>query len=176
MARKSTLKPNETQQGSAELGLMQPDSVGNISEQASSSEGNPLLTNSAKKPSTAAGSDQAGALPPGSVSRDNAEHYRWGDDCDGWHLVKDKQLSVIEEFMPPGAAEIRHHHERSQQFFYILNGEALIEINGENMLIPAGSGVRILPGTRHQIRNPSSSPMRFLVVSQPPSHGDRIDE
>jgi hypothetical protein len=22
------------------------------------------------------------------VSRENAEHYRWGDDCDGWHLVK----------------------------------------------------------------------------------------
>lgn len=111
-----------------------------------------------------------------SVSRDNAEHYRWGDDCDGWHLVKDPQLSVIEEFMPPGAAEIRHHHERSQQFFYILTGEVLMEINGENRLIAAGSGVRILPGTRHQIRNPSSGPVRFLVVSQPPSHGDRVDE
>ena len=111
-----------------------------------------------------------------SVSRDNAEHYRWGDDCDGWHLVKDTQLSVIEEFMPPGAAEIRHHHERSQQFFYILTGEVLMEINGENMLIAAGSGVRILPGTRHQIRNPSSGPVRFLVVSQPPSHSDRVDE
>ena len=113
---------------------------------------------------------------PDSVSRENAEHYRWGVDCDGWHLVKDKQLSVIEEFMPPGAAEVRHHHERSQQFFYILTGEVLMEINGENLLIPAGSGVRILPGTRHQIRNPSSSPVRFLVISQPPSRGDRIDE
>ena len=113
---------------------------------------------------------------PIAVSRDNAQHYRWGNDCDGWHLVKDKQLTVIEEFMPPGAAEIRHYHERAQQFFYILTGEVLMEINGENMLIPAGSGVRILPGTRHQVRNPSSSPVRFLVVSQPPSHGDRIDE
>jgi mannose-6-phosphate isomerase-like protein (cupin superfamily) len=111
-----------------------------------------------------------------SVSRENAEHYRWGVDCDGWYLVKDKQISVIEEFMPPGAAEIRHHHERAQQFFYILTGEVLMEINGENVLIPAGSGVRILPGTRHQIRNPSCSPVRFLVISQPPSHGDRIDE
>ena len=131
MARKSTLKPNETHQGSAELGLAQPDSVGDISEQASSSEGNSLVTNSTKKTSAAAGLDQAG-VPAASVSRDNAEHYRWGDDCDGWHLVKDKQLSVIEEFMPPGAAEVRHHHERSQQFFYILIGEALMEINGEN--------------------------------------------
>jgi mannose-6-phosphate isomerase-like protein (cupin superfamily) len=89
--------------------------------------------------------------------------------------VKDSELSVIEEFMPPGAAEIRHYHERSQQFFYILTGEVLMEINGENKLIAAGSGVRILPGTRHQIRNPSSGPVRFLVVSQPPSHDDRVD-
>lgn len=111
-----------------------------------------------------------------SVSRENAEHYRWGVDCDGWYLVKDTQVSVIEEFMPPGAAEVRHYHERAQQFFYILTGEVLMEINGENVLIPAGSGVRILPGTRHQIRNPSCSPVRFLVISQPPSHGDRIDE
>ena len=119
---------------------------------------------------------QATPPKPGCVSRENAEHYRWGVDCDGWHLVKDKQLSVIEEFMPPGAAEVRHHHERSQQFFYILDGEVLMEMNGENVLIPAGSGVRILPGTRHQIRNPSSAPVRFLVISQPPSHGDRINE
>jgi mannose-6-phosphate isomerase-like protein (cupin superfamily) len=118
----------------------------------------------------------AGPPKPAMVSRDNAEHYRWGVDCDAWYLVKDKQLSVIEELMPPGAAEIRHHHERAQQFFYILTGEVLMEINGENMLIHAGSGVRILPGTRHQIRNPSSSPVRFLVVSQPPSRGDRVDE
>ena len=98
---------------------------------------------------------------PNIVSRENAEHYRWGHECDGWHLVKDKQLSVIEEFMPPGAAEIRHYHEHSQQFFYILTGEVLMEINGENSLVPAGSGIRILPGTRHQIRNPSSGTVRF---------------
>ena len=42
---------------------------------------------------------------PFAISRENAEHYRWGVDCDGWHLVRDKNLSVIEEFMPPGAAE-----------------------------------------------------------------------
>ena len=127
-----------------------------------------------------AGPEQKNSRQPRSatvpVSRENAEHFRWGVDCDGWHLVRDKQLAVIEEFMPPGAAEIRHHHEHAQQFFYILTGEVLMEVNGENMLIPAGSGVRIMPGTRHQIRNPSSSPVRFLVISQPPSRGDRIDD
>jgi mannose-6-phosphate isomerase-like protein (cupin superfamily) len=111
-----------------------------------------------------------------AVSRENAEHYRWGVDCDGWHLVRDKNLSVIEEFMPPGSAELRHHHQHAQQFFYILDGEVLMEVNGENHLVSAGSGIRIPPGTHHQIRNPSSSAVRFLVISQPSSHGDRIDE
>jgi mannose-6-phosphate isomerase-like protein (cupin superfamily) len=110
------------------------------------------------------------------VSRENAEHYRWGVDCDGWHLVRDKNLGVIEELMPPGSAEIRHYHAHAQQFFYILDGEVLMEVDGENTLIPAGHGIRIMPGMRHQIRNPSSGPVRFLVISQPPSRGDRIDE
>lgn len=110
------------------------------------------------------------------VSRENAEHYRWGDDCDAWYLVKDPQLSVIEEFMPPGAAEIRHHHERAQQFFFILSGEVLMEMEGETTLVRAGSGIRVMPGKRHQIRNPSSVPVRLLVISQPMSHGDRINE
>ena len=127
-----------------------------------------------QEPSAAKHSASTGA-PPAVISRDNAEHYRWGVDCDAWYLVKDKQLTVIEEFMPPGAAEIRHHHERAQQFFYILNGEVLMEVDGENILIPAGSGIRILPGVQHQIRNPSSEAVRFLVVSHPPSRGDRIE-
>ena len=113
---------------------------------------------------------------PGRVSRENAEHYRWGHDCDAWYLVNDEQLSVIEEFMPPGAAEIRHHHLKAQQFFYILTGEVLIEIEGKTTLLPAGSGIRVMPGARHQIRNPSSVPVRFLVVSHPRSHGDRVDK
>ena len=146
------------------------DSADSLPNQAGSVEPGSI------EPGPVVASVRAGPPKPAIVSRDNAEHYRWGVDCDGWYLVKDKQLSVIEEVMPPGAAEIRHYHERAQQFFYILTGEVLMEINGENLLIPAGSGVRILPGTHHQIRNPSSSPVRFLVVSQPPSRGDRIDD
>jgi mannose-6-phosphate isomerase-like protein (cupin superfamily) len=113
--------------------------------------------------------------PLRAVNSENAEHYPWGDACDGWHLVKDEKLSVIEELMPPGTAESRHHHERAQQFFYILSGELLIQIEEETTLVHAGSGIRILPGVRHQVRNPASMPTRFLVISQPPSHGDRVD-
>jgi len=126
--------------------------------------------------STESGSLQKGSDSSSPVSRENAEHYRWGVDCDAWYLVNDEALSVIEELMPPGAAEIRHHHQKAQQFFFILSGEVLMEVEGETMLVPAGSGIRVLAGKRHQIRNPSSGPVRFLVISHPRSHGDRFNE
>ena len=111
-----------------------------------------------------------------AVSGNNAEHYEWGTHCDGWHLVKDAALSVIEECMPPGTTEVRHYHLKAQQFFYILSGEAVMELEGTSTKLGAGEGIHIPPGSRHQISNPSSALLRFLVISHPPSHGDRVTE
>jgi mannose-6-phosphate isomerase-like protein (cupin superfamily) len=124
------------------------------------------------KPSPA----KSGPPAPSPVSRVNAQHYRWGDDCDAWHLVKDEQFTVIEELIPPGAAEVFHYHKKAQQFFYILSGEAIMKVEKDAVMLTAGTGLRIMPGTRHQIRNPGSSPVRLLVVSQPPSHGDKFTD
>jgi mannose-6-phosphate isomerase-like protein (cupin superfamily) len=49
-------------------------------------------------------------------------------------------------------------------------------VEGQTSLLPAGTGIRVMPGKRHQIRNPSSGPVRFLVISHPRSHGDRFNE
>jgi mannose-6-phosphate isomerase-like protein (cupin superfamily) len=111
---------------------------------------------------------------PKSISRETAEHYVWGNSCDGWHLVKNADLSVIQECMPPGTSEVRHYHERAQQFFFILCGQATMEVEGETIRLSAEEGVHIAPSKRHQIRNDSGDPVRFLVISQPPSHGDRV--
>jgi len=135
-----------------------------------------VQSRSARRGAVQDGSAPADSETPGAVSRENAEHYRWGNNCDAWYLVNDDQLSVIEELMPPGAAEIRHHHTKAQQFFFILSGEILMEVEGETTLVAAGSGIRVLPGKKHQIRNPSSTTVRLLVISHPRSHGDRIDE
>ncbi len=128
------------------------------------------------KLSPEAGPEQSIVARPGAVSRVNAEHYRWGHECDAWHLVKDAEMTVIEELIPPGAAEVRHYHKKAQQFFYIISGEAMMHMEDGPVLIPAGSGIRVMPGVWHQIRNPSSGPLRLLVISHPPSHGDKWTE
>jgi len=108
-----------------------------------------------------------------AISKATAEHYIWGSDCDGWHLVKNAQLSVIEERMPAGTAEVRHFHHHAQQFFYVLAGKALMEVEGRSIVLTAGEGLWLPAGTAHQMRNESGNEVRFLVISQPPSHGDR---
>jgi mannose-6-phosphate isomerase-like protein (cupin superfamily) len=107
------------------------------------------------------------------VCRENAEHYVWGDACDGWHLLKDPQLSVIHERMPAGATETRHRHHFAQQFFFILSGTATLEINEVAHALHAGQGMHVPAGTVHQFSNRSTEALEFLVVSQPPNQGDR---
>jgi len=102
-----------------------------------------------------------------------AEHYVWGEVCDGWHLVRSAELSVIEERMPPGASEQRHKHEFARQFFYVLAGELTMEADGMVHVLATGVGLEIAPGIAHQAMNRSGEDVRFLVVSQPRSHGDR---
>jgi len=109
-----------------------------------------------------------------AISKATAEHYIWGGHCDGWHLVKNPQLSVIQERMPAGTAEVRHFHHHAQQFFYVLAGQAVMEVNGHSTVLAAGEGMWIPSGTSHQMRNESADDVHFLVISQPPSHGDRV--
>lgn len=109
-----------------------------------------------------------------SISRVTAEHYSWGQNCDAWHLVKDAALSVIEEEMPPGSSEVLHSHRSAQQFFFVLSGQVIMQVEHEEVRLRPGEGLHILSRVRHRISNRSGEMARFLVISQPPSHGDRV--
>ena len=104
---------------------------------------------------------------------DNTEHYKWGNNCQGWHLLKTEGLSVIQEMMPPGTSETPHYHQQAQQLFYILLGTATFEVEGEPITINATESIHIPAGTRHCIHNKALTNLHFLVISQPKSHGDR---
>jgi mannose-6-phosphate isomerase-like protein (cupin superfamily) len=113
-----------------------------------------------------------------TISRNTAEHYFWGGSpdakCDGWHLVKAQELSVIEELMPAAAREIRHRHLRSRQFFFVLEGDLTLEVERREFILHTGEGIEISPEQAHQALNTSEHHVRFLVISQPPSQGDRV--
>ena len=105
----------------------------------------------------------------------NAEHYRWGDVCDGWRLVTRPDLSVIQERIPSGAGEVRHYHQRARQCFFVLSGQLDIEISEQVVRLSAGDALEVAPGEPHRVRNVSEIDATFLVVSAPTTQGDRIN-
>ena len=109
------------------------------------------------------------------VSIENAEHYIWGEACDGWHLLKRDDMSVIQERVPAGGAEVMHYHTRARQFFYVLKGEATMVLEDQVIVLSGGQGIEIAPQVKHQFKNQSHGDVHFLVVSVPPTPGDRVN-
>jgi len=108
------------------------------------------------------------------VNIDSAEHYTWGKQCDGWHLVKSDNLSVIQERMPAGTCESKHLHQHEEQFFYILSGIATMRLHSETIELSANQGLHVKAGVVHQLINVGPDDLHFIVTSTPPSHGDKI--
>jgi mannose-6-phosphate isomerase-like protein (cupin superfamily) len=84
-------------------------------------------------------------------------------------------MSVIQERVPAGGRESMHYHERSRQFFYVLEGEGQMRLENEIASLQAGEGLEIPPLLKHRFENNSGASVVFLVVSVPRSHGDRVD-
>jgi len=110
---------------------------------------------------------------PASIA--TAEHYVCGQGCDGWHLLKNPALSVIQERVPSGAGEVRHYHTTARQFFYVLAGQACLEFDGGGVELGPGQGLEVPPGVPHRFCNKSDSEVSFLVISSPTTLGDRVN-
>lgn len=109
-----------------------------------------------------------------TIDTTNAEHYVWGSGCDGWHLLKRDDVSIIFERVSPGQAEVKHYHNASRQFFFILEGVGSFEFDNETVQLNKHQGIEIAPHIAHKFRNDSASDVQFIVVSFPKSHGDRV--
>lgn len=110
-----------------------------------------------------------------SISIKDAEHYVWGEICDGWHLIKRDDMSVIRERVPAGGEEVTHYHNTARQFFYILEGEATMVFEDREMVLNKGEGIEIEPRVKHQFKNHSNADVHFLVMSVPSTRGDRVN-
>ena len=109
------------------------------------------------------------------ISIENAEHYIWGEVCDGWQLLKRDDMSVIQERVPAGGTEVMHYHNVSRQFFYILDGEGVMIFDDRQIVLNKGQGIEINPQEKHQFKNQSNADVHFLVISVPSTRGDRIN-
>lgn len=83
-----------------------------------------------------------------------------------------RNQSLAEATLLEGQATERHYHKRSEEFYFILDGEGRMEVDGEEAEVRAGDAVLIPPGAWHQI-TAGSERLRFLCCCAPPyAHED----
>ena len=79
--------------------------------------------------------------------------------------------SLAEASLPAGCATQRHFHKNSEEFYFILEGRGLMEINGEIREVGSGDAILIPRHAWHQIT--AQEPLRFLCCCAPPyAHDD----
>ena len=107
------------------------------------------------------------------ANRNTAPRYTWGVGCEGWRLLDDPGLSVIEERMPPNSSEVRHMHRRARQVFFVLEGRVTLDLGGTTHVAEEGDAIAVPPLVPHTVRNDGPASARFLVISAPSTRGDR---
>ncbi len=80
----------------------------------------------------------------------------------------DEALSLAELEMPQGRATALHT-DASDETIYVLDGELLVRIDGEDLRAPTGETVAIRRGTPHAFLAVSET-VRFLVLNTPGTH------
>lgn len=87
-----------------------------------------------------------------------------GDETDG-------RVESFDFVVPPGhPGPSLHIHDRADEFFTIVDGEAEFVIDGRKAVVAAGSQIVATRGLSHAWRNASDRPLR-LVVSFSPAVG-----
>ena len=102
------------------------------------------------------------------------------DDCEKngrWSLVRrglgveSFGLNVVEIEQGYSIPEHNELERDQEEVFIILDGDAVMVVDGEDHPAPAGTFVRVAPSVLRTVRNDAETPVRLLIVSAPTTSG-----
>ncbi|MBI1841902.1 MAG: cupin domain-containing protein [Verrucomicrobia bacterium] len=86
-----------------------------------------------------------------------------------------RNQSLAEARVAVGASTQEHYHARTEEIYFITQGEGRMRIEGEIATVKAGDAIAIPPGRRHKLWNTGASPLKLLCACAPCyEHSDTI--
>ena len=83
--------------------------------------------------------------------------------------------SLAEARVAVGQSTQPHYHPRTEEIYYILQGQGKIRLGDEGRLVGPGDAIAIPPGTPHQITNTGDTTLLFLCCCAPGyEHDDTV--
>jgi quercetin dioxygenase-like cupin family protein len=77
-------------------------------------------------------------------------------------LFKTDQLWSEIACYEPGQSTVMHQHPREEEAIFVLEGTAHMSIDGQEVVVPAGSIVKFPRSVLHDVRNPG--PERCVIM------------
>ncbi|MEI8104629.1 MAG: cupin domain-containing protein [Actinomycetes bacterium] len=73
--------------------------------------------------------------------------------------------SLAEASLPAGTTTQRHYHRLTEEIYFLLEGEADMEIDGVRRAVGPGEAILIPPGAWHAVA--AATDLRFLCACSP---------
>ena len=81
------------------------------------------------------------------------------DDLAGRHLK-----FIHDDILAPGVTIGVHTHTDDEEYYYIVEGEGTMTLDGETYAIRAGDIAAVFPGGEHGLANTSDADLRIVVI------------
>ncbi len=91
------------------------------------------------------------------------EERPWGSFTilDGGRDYKVKRLEVL-----PGRRLSYQRHKHRSEHWFVVRGTAKVTLNGEEILVSAGSAIDVPVGTAHRVMNPDGEATLVFIETQ----------
>jgi mannose-6-phosphate isomerase-like protein (cupin superfamily) len=115
------------------------------------------------------GAERAVVVRPGEGHRvGNVEFLARSTDTDRFTLA-------VVTIAPRRSGPEEHAHADEDDSFYMLDGELVFTVDGEDVTADAGTFVLVPPGVSHTFANRTDEPARFLNVHAPAGFDLRLE-
>ena len=97
------------------------------------------------------------------------------DNSDFRHvLYTGKHMQLVLMTLQPGEEIGSEVHRDRDQFFRFEEGEGRVDIDDNSYIVADGSGIIVPAGSRHNVRNTGSGPLKLYTLYGPPEHKDQV--
>ena len=105
----------------------------------------------------------------------NVDSLIWGNNCNVYKLINEKQFYVIQETISPGSKDKMHYHSISDQFLYLLSGKIEVKLIDSEISLKQYQGVMIPSKCVHCVVNSEGNEVAILLtISVPGKVDDRV--
>ena len=86
------------------------------------------------------------------------------------HSFGTEQMAVQAFVFSPGRGFSPHAHANSEQVLYVIEGEAMIQLDDEERTVGPGAAVVVPRHVIHRVENRGDDQLVLMMVSTPPLH------